>query len=161
MEKEAMLQKMGQEVYETICKMFDDMEYHYERHDEDLVITCKVHGEDIPMDMIFRVRADRQLVQIMSPLPFNIPEEHRMDIAMATTVINNMLVDGSFDFDLSDGSVMFRLTSSYIESILGKELFKYMLMVSATTVDVYNDKFLMIAKGMMSLEQFLEGELKD
>ena len=103
MEKEARLQKMGQDVYETICKMFDDMEYHYERHDEDLVITCKVHGDDIPMDMIFRVHAERQLVSMLSPMPFKIPEEYRTDIAMATTIINDRLVDGSFDFDLSDG----------------------------------------------------------
>ena len=33
-----------------------------------------------------------------------------------------------------------------------------MLMVSAATIDEYNDKFLMIAKGMISFEQFLESE---
>ena len=113
------------------------------------------------MDMIFRVHAERQLVSMLSPMPFKIPEEYRTDIAMATTIINDRLVDGSFDFDLSDGRICFRLTSSYIESILGKELFAYMLMVSAHTVDEYNDKFLMIGKGMMSIEQFLESELKD
>ncbi len=149
---------MGQNVYETICKMFDDLSYHYERHDEDLVITCTVKGEDIPMDILFAVRDDRQIVQLISPMPFTVPEDKRIDIALAITVINDMLVDGSFDFDMTKGRVSFRLTASYIESILGKELFEYMLMVSATTIDEYNDKFLMIAKGMISFEQFLESE---
>lgn len=151
---------MGQNVYETICKMFDDLNYHYERHDEDHVITCNVKGEDIPMDILFAVRDDRQIVQLISPMPFTVPEDKRIDIALAITVINDMLVDGSFDFDMAKGRVSFRLTSSYIESILGKELFEYMLMVSATTIDEYNDKFLMIAKGMISFEQFLENESK-
>lgn len=74
------------------------------------------------------------------------------------TVVNDMLVDGSFDFDMAKGRVSFRLTASYIESILGKELFECMLMVSATTIDEYNDKFLMIAKGMISFDQFLESK---
>lgn len=132
----------------------------FERHDEDHVITCTVKGEDIPMDILFAVRDDRQIVQLISPMPFTVPEDKRIDIALAITVINDMLVDGSFDFDMAKGRVSFRLTSSYIESILGKELFEYMLMVSATTIDEYNDKFLMIAKGMISFEQFLENENK-
>lgn len=152
------LKKIGQNVYETICAMFDNKGYHYERHDDDHVISCTVGGEDIPMDILFVVRDERQLVQLISPMPFRVPEDKRIDIALATTVINDRLVDGSFDFDMAEGRISFRLTTSYIESILGKELFEYMLMVSASTIDEYNDKFLMISKGMISFEQFLGSE---
>ena len=149
---------MGQTVYDTICKMFDDMNYHYEKKEAELVINCKVQGDDIPMDIIFVVLADRQIVQLISPMPFRVAEDKRVDVALAATMVNDRLVDGSFDFNLNNGRIAFRLTASYIESILGKELFEYMLMVSATTIDAYNDKFLMIAKGMLSLEQFAEKE---
>jgi len=149
---------MGQTVFNTICKMFDDQGYHYEKHEDDLVITCQVRGEDLPMDILFAVRDDRQIVQLLSPMPFTVPEDKRIDIALAITVINDRLVDGSFDFNMANGKISFRQTASYIESILGKELFEYMLMVSAATIDEYNDKFLMIAKGMISFEQFLESE---
>lgn len=152
------LKKIGQNVYETICAMFDNKGYHYERHDDDHVISCTVGGEDIPMDILFVVRDERQLVQLISPMPFRVSEDKRIDIALATTVINDRLVDGSFDFDMAEGRISFRLTTSYIESILGKELFEYMLMVSASTIDEYNDKFLMISKGMISFEQFLDSE---
>lgn len=150
------LRKLGQSVYETICAMFDDKGFTYERHDDDLVITCVVGGEDIPMEIIFAVHDDRQIVQLISPMPFRIPEDKRIDVALAATVVNDRLIDGSFDFDLNEGRIAFRLTASYIESILGKELFEYMLMVSASTIDEYNDKFLMVGKGMMSFEQFVE-----
>lgn len=150
--------KMGQNVYDTICKMFDDKGFHYERHDEDLVVTCTVGGDDIPMDMVIAVHDDRQIVRLISPIPFTVPSDKRIDIALAITVINDRLVDGSFDFDMAKGRITFRLTASYIESILGKELFEYMLMASAATVDEYNDKFLMIAKGLVSFEQFLDSE---
>ena len=153
---EEMLKKSGENVYATICKMFDNLGYHYERHDDDLVVSCTVKGEDIPMDILFIVRSERQLVQLLSPMPFTVPEDKRMEMAVAVTVASNNLVDGSFDFDLSNGRIVFRQTSSYMESILGEELFTYMLMVSANTIDDYNDKFLMLAKGMMTLEQFID-----
>ena len=155
MDKEQLM-KMGQNVYETICKMFDDRGFRYERHDEDLVITSTVSGEDIPMDMLFIVRPERQIVQLLSPMPFKIPDEKTVDLALAVTHANDGLIDGSFDFDMAKGRINFRLTASYIESILGKALFEYMLMVSAHTVDEYNDKFMMIAKGMYSLEDFIK-----
>lgn len=54
--------------------------------------------------------------------------------------------------------LLFRLTSSYKESTLGEALFEYMIMVSAATIDNYNDKFFMISKGMMTVQQFIESE---
>lgn len=149
---------MGQTVYDTICKMLDENELHYDRHDDDLCITLQLRGEDIPMDIIFDVLADRQIVQLISPLPFTVPEDKRVDIALATTFVNNFLVDGSFDFNIANGRIAFRQTASYIESILGKELFNYMLAISAGTVEDYNDKFFMISKGALSFDQFMENE---
>jgi hypothetical protein len=68
------------------------------------------------------------------------------------------LKDGSFDYDINDGEIRFRLTSSYRESILSKELFVYMIGVSIGTIDQYNDKFFMLSKGVMSIQQFIEQE---
>ena len=86
------------------------------------------------------------------------PEDKRVDGAIAVCAANYGLVDGSFDYDLRDGEIRFRLTSSYRESALSEDLFEYMIMVSAATVDQYNDKFFMIAKGIMTVQQFLEQE---
>ena len=94
----------------------------------------------------------------MSRFPFDIPEDKRVDAAIAVCVANYYLVDGSFDYDITEGTITFRLTSSYRESSLGEDLFEYMIMCSAATVDAYNDKFFMLAKGMMTVQQFIEQE---
>ena len=148
--------KLAQAVYNDICGMLDEKGIKYTRHDDDLVISCTVRGEDIPMDIIIFVHEKQQIVRILSPMPFTVPEDKRMDMAVAVNVANYGIMDGSFDYDISDGDVRFSLTSSYRESILSKELFDYMFMVSAFTIDEYNDRFLMLAKGMMSLEKFIE-----
>ncbi len=150
----------GQQVFETICKMFDDIGYRYDRRDDDHVIVCRVQGEDIPMEFFFFVRDEREIVKLVSPIPFTVPEDKRVDIALATTFLNNRFIDGNFDFDLGTGKIYFRLTASFIESDLGKKLFDYMLSLSTAIVDDYNDKFLMISKGMVSVQQFIESESK-
>lgn len=150
--------KIGQTVYETMCKMFDEKGYPYERHDKDHIIICSVQGDDMPIDILFSVYDDRQIVVLSSQLPFNAPGDKQEDMALAVAYVNNDLIDGSFNFNYRDGSITFCLTESFVDSILGKDLFHYMLIAAANTIDKYNDKFLMISKGLISFEQFVEGE---
>ena len=138
--------------------MLDNMEWKYEKHEDDLLIKSGVKGDDLPIEFIMVVRPKNQVVQFISSMPFNMPEDKRVDGAIAVCVANYGLIDGSFDYDLRDGEIRFRLTCSYRESTLSEELFNYMVMVSASTVDNYNDKFFMIAKGMMTVQQFIEQE---
>ncbi len=149
----------AQRVFATLCAAFDANGWSYKKDEEKLQIECGFHGDDLPMEFTVVVDADRQLVALLSRLPYNIDEEKRLDLAIAVSVVNNLLVDGSFDFNVETGRLYFRMTSSFIDSEIGAEVFDYMLIVSNKTVDEYNDQFLMIAKGMVSLEDFIKKEL--
>ncbi len=148
----------AKEVYRTLLKMLDAKKFKYERHDEDLLIKSGIRGEDLPVEFIMVVIPKNEVVQFISPMPFNIAEDKRVEAAVAVAIANYGLINGSFDFDLSDGEIRFRLTTSYRDSTLGKDLFEYMMMVGASTVDNYNDKFLMLSKGIITVEQFMEQE---
>lgn len=151
-------QKLAQNVYSNICSMFEEMDFNHKCDEENLVIRTTVRGDDIPMDIVIIVNPDAQTVSYFSPMPFKVPDNKISDMAIAVAVANNGLRNGSFDFDISDGKIIFRMTACYIDSILGKELYKMMLIVSSDTIDRYNDKFLMLSKGMVSLEQFIESD---
>ena len=144
------------ETYTTLCAMLDENNWHYQMDDANLRIECSAQGDDLPIDIRIRIDSDRQIVVLLSALPFVVPEDKRLDFAVATSVINYKLVDGSFDFDIEDGHMFFRMTSSYRESELAKEVFFYMLMCSCATIDQYNDKLFMLAKNMLSLDAFLK-----
>lgn len=148
----------AKETYEMLCKMLDNRDWHYDKFENDLTVKSGVKGDDFPIEFIMRVNPRNEVVSFLSWLPFKIDESKRVDMALATCAVNYKLADGSFDFDLSDGTLLFRLTSSYRNSTLSEELFEYMLMIAATTVDEYNDKFFMISKGMLTIQQFLEAE---
>ena len=146
----------AQEVYNTLTSMLDNIGWTYEKNEEKLLIESGVKGDDLPVNFIVLVNPKNQVVQFLSAMPFNIPEDKRVDAAIAVAVANYGLVDGSFDYDINDGEIRFRLTSSYRESFLSEELFEYMVMVSAATVDEYNDRFFMLAKGMITVEDFIK-----
>lgn len=148
----------AQQTYEKLCSMLDSRKWNYDRIDDKLTIKSGVKGDDLPIDFVMRVNPRNEVISFFSWMPYKVPEDKRVDLALAICTANYGFVDGSFDFDLSDGSILFRLTSSYKDTEVSTELLEYMLVVSASTVDAYNDKFFMISKGMLSLAQFIESE---
>ena len=150
--------KKAAEVYDTLCSMLDNIGWKYDKVEEKLMIKSGVKGEDLPIDFLVIVKPNNEVVQFISSLPFNMPEDKRVEGALAICAANYGMVNGSFDYDLSDGQILFRLTTSYRDSQLSEALFEYMIMVSASTIDKYNDRFFMLAKNMMTLEKFMEME---
>lgn len=143
-------------IFNTLCGKLDEMKLKYEIHEEDLVITFVARGNDLPMQFVLNIDAERELIRLMSLIPAKFEGEKRVDGAIATNQVNFKLADGSFDFDYETGLIMFRMTSSYVDSLISKELFGYMIAVALLTVDEYNDKFLMLSKGMMNVEDFFK-----
>lgn len=151
----------AKKTYDKLCKMLDNRKWVYEKVEEKLLIKSTVTGDDFPIEFIMRINPINEIVSFISFLPFKINDDKRVDLALAACAANYGMADGSFDFNPVNGNLLFRLTSSYKETDLSEDLLEYMLMVSAATVDKYNDKFFMITKGMLPLEQFLEAENSD
>lgn len=153
---DAMDLRTAKETFDTLCEMLDEKELRYEKDDENLAVNLTMHGDDLPVAMHFVVDTERNFVITLSPLPFRVKEDKMLDMAIAVSALNYRMVNGSFDYDLAKGKLTFRMTTSYRESRLGKEALFYMLACTVTTVDEYNDKLMMLAKGMISLEKFME-----
>jgi hypothetical protein len=148
----------GKKVYNEICKILDGIDWTYTRHDDDLIISSGIKSEDLPIEFLIAVNDDRNLIQYISKLPFVMPEDKRVDGAVAVAVANYGMINGSFDYDIKDGEIRFRLTQSYIDGTPSAELIRYMIAVSSGMVDNYNDKFFMLAKNMISISDFIAKE---
>lgn len=148
----------AQKTYNDLCTHLDSLKLKYTRHDDDKVITLTMTGDDLPIEMLLIVKEKQEVIQLISPIRPKVPEDKRIDAAMAVNVANYGIVCGSFDYDLSDGEIRWRAVLPYCDAAITKDQVTYLLMISANTVDKYNDKFFMLSKGMMTLEQFIEKE---
>ena len=124
-------------------------------------VRIRFTGKDLPMTLHIILRTDRQIVSVLSAMPFLISEEHRNDAAIAVTAANHGLIDGSFDLNMKTGEIRFRLTSCFIETVLSEALFAYLMFVSAETIDRYNDRFCDLNENKLDLEGFLAADAAD
>ena len=147
---------LAKEVYNNLCQALDNRNWKYEKEEDKLLVHFGVNGDDIPMQFIMFVDPEKQLITSLSPLPFKMSEEKRIDGAIAACVASFGMADGSFDYNLQDGRISFRMTASYRKSTIGDGLFQYMMSCSCAMVDEYNDKFLAIDKGVLSIADFIK-----
>ena len=158
---EEMNEISAKKVYDTLCTALDELELKYDKKEDDLAIFFIMQGDDIPMDFIIQVHQKAAVVHLISPLPFRIEDEKLPEIAMAVCAANNVLLNGSFDFDIQMRRISFRMSLSYYDSLLGKENLKKMVGLSVGMTDDFNDMFLMLNKGLLPLDKFLESISKN
>ena len=142
-------------IYRRVSKYLDDRNWTYNPHDDKLIITLSVKGEDIPVELLIHVSDEQKLLKIISFLPFKVAEDKRVDMAIAACAINNQLANGNFDIDIDDGTILFRVAVPF-DGGLPDESIHYLIGVTCITVDEYNDKLLMLNKGMWTIEDLIK-----
>ncbi len=148
--------KRARKIYGQVCAELDSRDWKYNKEEGKLLVHFNVSGDDLPVQYLIVVDAERQLIRLMSPLPFEMGEDKRVEGCIAATHVSDSIVDGTFDFDLTSGKVVFRLTQTFRDCDNVSETIAYMIDLTSFVVDKYNDKFFALNKGLISLEDFMK-----
>lgn len=141
-------------IWRRVCKRLDDRNWKYEADEAKLAVRLTVNGEDIPIRLSILIYERPGLVSTLSFLPFDIAEDKRLEAAVAVCAINDLLLDGNFDLTMADGGISFRMAVPY-NGGLPDESIDYLINFTCSIVDEYNDKLLMLNKGVIDLKKFL------
>ena len=148
--------QVAKEIYNSLCDAIDKIGWKYDKEEEKLLVHFAVSGEDIPMKFIMFVDDDRQLLRLVSYIPFKMSEAKRYEGAVAACVSSYGLIDGSFDYDITDGEIAFRMVQPFMDGSISESTFMHMISLSCRVVDDYNDRFMDLDKGFMSIEEFIQ-----
>ncbi len=147
--------KQAQAVFDTVCEYLDSRDLKYQKEEDELKVILATKGDDLLIPLKIAVDPAMQIISVFSGIPFVVPEEKRIAMTLAVTAANYCIADGSFDYAVKDGEIVFRITSSYRNSIIGKDLVDYLLMCAAITADRYNDKFQKLAEEDMTVGEIV------
>ncbi len=143
------------QVYHKILEALDQKNWRYKKSEETLTVEYKVKGNGMPAEFIIQVDEKRNLIGIYSPCYCSFGEELRVEGALATCYVTDLLVNGGFDYNFSDGQITFRAIIPYVDCDIDVELISDMIDLCAGTVIKYNDIFFEISKGYMTLEDYI------
>lgn len=141
-------------MYNTLCNTLDNMKWRYSKEEDKLVIRTSAVGDDLSIKLFMKVDSERQVMYLKSPMPFEVPEGTRQSVGMAVLIANYCMLNGSFEYDLSDGYLAFKMVIPFMESMVSEAVCKYMINLSCRMTDKFNDKFKSLAEGTMTLDEF-------
>ncbi len=141
---------------ELIKEVFEENEWKYKFDEEDNTISFTFCGDDLDMDYIFSINADMEHILLYSILPVKIDASKIAEWAIAVNHANNGLNRGTFEINAERETISYRMSQIYCDSIISKQVIYDMVHLSNLIVDHYNDKFFMLANGMINLKDFLE-----
>lgn len=145
-------------MYEKTKEMLTEKHVKFQCEDEKMMINFIISGEDFPMDIYIISDAGGQKLRTLSKMPFKVADDKLVEMAAAVCIANNGLYMGNFDYVIMDKTIFFAIQQSYLETDLSKGLIDLMVAVTIDAVDKYNDRFIMLNKGMITLEKFIEAE---
>lgn len=144
-------------VFESLVAHLESIKLNFakEELEDRYVIRFNMNGDDIPMRFFIYVNPNQRIITLHSPQPVKFPED-KIDLGCkAVCAINYRLTDGDFQIDIRDGEVMFNMSNSYAGSLISDEVFNYMLGMSINIVDEFNDKLLMLSKGLVDIDTLI------
>ena len=151
--------KAAEAVFNTIIKYLDGANLKYDIKDaqgDDYMINLNMKGDDFPIHMYIIVDADREIILLKS-LEFTTFGMDQIDLAAkAVCFLNDTIADGSYALNIETGSVMWTATTCFRGSLIGEEAIHYLIGISVTTLDAFNDKLMMLKMGILNLESFCE-----
>ncbi|MBO4668150.1 MAG: YbjN domain-containing protein [Bacilli bacterium] len=151
------LKKSALENYKLICNALDEIEFDYETDEENLKVRFGYITEDEErLHFVFSIKQNQQLITLYIYPEYDVKKEKTLDIAIATSVINYALIDGSFDFDTESCDLMFRMTTNFWDSLLSTEVVKQMIFAGAAITEQDFKILSEINDGSQSLKEFLE-----
>jgi hypothetical protein len=124
-----------------------EMKYDYSKAESRFYLANI--GEDLPIPLFIIIDEQRESVEFFSFLPFRFSEAKIADGAFSACIVNDKLLYGSFDFDVTEGSIMYKYVLQY--ELLNEELFGFLLRLVLQTIDCYNDKFYSVSEGKMTV----------
>lgn len=141
--------------FEVVCRAFDQKGWKYHADNEKLTLITSFTGDDLSMPMSVTVDDERGILRVYSYLPLTFPEDKIPLGAYATHLANWQMINGAFDFNVQNGKMLFRIVQSYRGRALNEEVVRYMINVTANTVDNFNDKLADLAEGKMDYGEYV------
>lgn len=142
--------------YQTLCNSLDKDNWNYGKDEKVLVVRYNETGRDLTMACLIMIDVKRQVVRFNSNLPIGASRQKMIDVAVACNIVNSKIAYGSFDLDISNGSINYRMTYSFMDCEPGEDFFRTMRCYATTVLDKYNDKFVDLITGRIQATDFAD-----
>jgi len=128
-----------------LCEFFDAEGVHFLADHDKGILVAGFGGECGPIQLFGRVSMESNLFGLRFRLPLAVPAERRPAMATGVALANYGMPVGSFELDLSDGEVAFKIGLPTDDTIITQNQLNHCMAAGCFWIDRYSPAFQEIA----------------
>ena len=133
-----------------------EREWSFKRIPDRTAVRSEIRGKNSMYTVHFRTDEEDEILQIYTMLPHRAPEEQRLKVAEYVTRANYGLRIGSFEFDIRDGKVRYKVSVDVEGGALTYTMIDNMVGAGLSTMDRYFEGFMMVYYAGRSAEEAID-----
>ena len=140
----------------ALCGALTRRDLPFRSREETGGLYLTAEGKGLPRITRFSINMLSETVSLYCAFPIYMPEELRIEGAVAACAATADLPDGRFGCDVRHGRINYRLTASCFGSEFGDGFADYLLDRAVTAANTYAEGFRRLGAGEISLTDFLD-----
>lgn len=149
-------EKNSLRMYSELCAMLDKEEFTYTKDEEHLAVELIMRTDDIDLQVKCSIWRSTSVAVLTADLGFNVPDDKVSQVLEAIARINEITVNGSFEYLFRSQRIRFSITQMGVESLIGASTLGHLFYVMLSTADDYNEKLFMITQGKYSMQELID-----
>lgn len=146
---------IAEETFDTLCGTLDEMNWNCDIDREKLQIATRIKSDGLPFNLRMVMDVEREFMLLYATFDFNIPVDKIAECALCLCMINDNLVDGTFDLNVTSGRLRFRMSLSFRDGLVSAESCGGFLALAVHIINEYSEKLQMAAAGQLSAAEML------
>lgn len=147
--------KAAEELYALICDTVKQRNFEHKQNITEKSVELVVNVDDRTIRPQICVDQKNELVSFLHDVNCGFGITKCLDGAVAASTVTAKLQYGSFDFNYSNNTVIFRLEIPYTSSQISSETINFMLDYTITAINSYEQDFIDLSHGKIDLDAFL------
>ncbi len=146
----------AQKEFESVCAVLDGHGWAYDKDKNEFEVGFTADGKDMPIGLTLKVNPELMTVTAYALIPVEPPEDKAEDLAVATALVNEQTVHGNFEYDVKTRRIYFRVSTSYRDSEVDKDVYFYLIGVAFSTADKVAVVVKALCDGTTTLDKLIE-----
>ena len=147
--------KNADRAYAALCSAMERGDLSFRKYERIPVLRFRVEDEGPIQRFVIRLNRAYELITLNASLPIRVPEERRIEMAVAVCRATSVLLNGCFGYNLQEGTVFFRLTAPLRGCEYSEAYFACMVECATEIVSEFSDLLGKVAAGELSLPEFM------
>ena len=145
----------SKDIFTQVGEFLDAAGLRYNAEPEKNIYRFGMQGESISTHFLLRTDANGPALYILCHTDYRVPEQRRVEGALATCAIRHILPNGDLEYDITDGSFILCQFIPVADRLLNTQFLRSTVSMMHSHMEVIHRRISAVGEGLLTVSELL------